>query len=64
MWVGKIPWRREWQPTPVFLPEKSHEQGVRWAIVQWVTKSRTRMSVCARTHTHTSKRDTGNLGTV
>ena len=25
-WVGKIPWRREWQPTPVFLPEKSHEQ--------------------------------------
>ena len=24
--VGKIPWRREWQPTPVFLPEKSHGQ--------------------------------------
>ena len=21
--VGKIPWRRKWQPTPVFLPEKS-----------------------------------------
>ena len=20
LWVGKIPWRREWQPTPVFLP--------------------------------------------
>ena len=19
-WVGKIPWRREWLPTPVFLP--------------------------------------------
>ena len=19
-WVGKIPWRRAWQPTPVFLP--------------------------------------------
>ena len=19
-WIGKIPWRREWQPTPVFLP--------------------------------------------
>ena len=19
-WVGKIPWRKEWQPTPVFLP--------------------------------------------
>ena len=22
-WIGKIPWRRKWQPTPVFLPEKS-----------------------------------------
>ena len=22
-WVGKIPWRRRWQPTPVFLPGKS-----------------------------------------
>ena len=21
-WVGKIPWRRKWQPTPVFLPGK------------------------------------------
>ena len=25
-WVGKIPWRRAWQPTPIFLPEKSHGQ--------------------------------------
>ena len=25
-WVGKIPWRRDWQPTPVFLPEESHGQ--------------------------------------
>ena len=25
-WVGKIPWRRKWQPTPVFLPGKSHCQ--------------------------------------
>ena len=23
-WVGKILWRRKWQPTPVFLPGKSH----------------------------------------
>ena len=22
-WVGKIPWRRKWQPTPVFLPGES-----------------------------------------
>ena len=23
-WVGKIPWRRKWQPTPVFMPGKFH----------------------------------------
>ena len=26
-WVGKIPWRKKWQPTPVFLPGKSHGRG-------------------------------------
>ena len=25
-WVRKIPWRRKWPPTPVFLPGKSHGQ--------------------------------------
>ena len=25
-WVRKIPWRRTWQPTPVFLPGESHGQ--------------------------------------
>ena len=25
-WVRKIPWRREWQPIPVFFPRKSHGQ--------------------------------------
>ena len=24
--VGKIPWRRAWQPTPVLLPKESHRQ--------------------------------------
>ena len=24
LWVRKIPWRRKWHPTPVFLPGKSH----------------------------------------
>ena len=23
-WVGKIPWRRKWQPPPVLLPGKFH----------------------------------------
>ena len=26
-WVGKIPWRRAWQPTPAFLPRESYGQG-------------------------------------
>ena len=25
-WVRKIPWRRTWQPTPVFLPREAHGQ--------------------------------------
>ena len=25
-WVRTIPWRKKWQPTPVFLPGKSHGQ--------------------------------------
>ena len=25
-WVGKIPWRRAWQPIPVSLPRESHGQ--------------------------------------
>ena len=25
-WVGKIPWRRQWHPTTVLLPGKSHGQ--------------------------------------
>ena len=25
-WARKVPWRRKWQPTPVFLPGKSSVQ--------------------------------------
>ena len=27
----EIPWRRAWQPTPVFLPGKSKDREARWA---------------------------------
>ena len=37
-WIGTIPWRKKWQPTPVFLPEKSHGQKNLVGIVQGVTK--------------------------
>ena len=26
-WLRKIPWRRKWEPTSVFLPGESQEQG-------------------------------------
>ena len=32
-WVEKFPWRRKWQPTPVFLPGEFHGQKSRVARV-------------------------------
>ena len=49
-WVRKIPWRREWQPTPVFSPGQSHEQRVLEGYGPWNHKSQTRLS--HREHTH------------
>ena len=41
--VGKMPWRRKWQPIPVFLPGKHHREA--WqATVQGVIKNWTQMS--------------------
>ena len=37
-WVGKIPWRRKWQPSPVFLPEKSHGQRSLMGYSPWGCK--------------------------
>ena len=37
-WVGKIPWRREWQPTPGFLPGKSHGQRSQVGYSPWAGK--------------------------
>ena len=37
-WVGKIPWRRKWQPIPVFLPRKFHGQRSWRAAVCGVAK--------------------------
>ena len=40
-WVRKILWRREWQPTPVFLLRESHGQRSLPGYSQRVTKSQT-----------------------
>ena len=43
-WIGKIPWRRKWKPTSVFVPGKSHGQRSLVATVYEVAKSRTQLS--------------------
>ena len=50
-WVGKIPWRRAWQPTPVFLPGESRGWAW-WTVIHSVTKSWTQRKWLS-THTHT-----------
>ena len=50
-WLKEIPWNRKWQPTPVFLLGKSHEQRSPWAwraAVHGITKSQAQLN----THTH------------
>ena len=42
--VGKIPWRREWLPTPVFLPGEFHGQRSLGAPAHGVTKNSTGQS--------------------
>ena len=37
-WVGKIPWRRKWQPTPVFLPGEYHGQRSLAGYIPWGLK--------------------------
>ena len=43
-WVRKIPWRREWQPTPGFLPGESHGQRSLAGYTSWCHKSQTQLS--------------------
>ena len=40
-WVGKISWRRKWQPTPVFSPGKSHGQRSLAGYSPWDRKCQT-----------------------
>ena len=52
-WVGKIPWRRKRQPTPVFLPGEHHGQRRLVGYSPWGCKELD-MTERARTHTHTN----------
>ena len=55
-WVGKVPWSKKWQPTPVFLLEKFHgqrslEDCSPWGCKELDTTERT----YTQTHTYTEK---------
>ena len=51
-WVRKIPWRRKWQPTPVFLPGKFHGQSCR---AGYSPKSWTRLNTAQSRSARVSK---------
>ena len=52
-WVGNIPWRRKWQPIPVFLPGKFHGQRSLVGCSPWAHRVAHRACVHARVRTHT-----------
>ena len=56
-WVRKIPWRRKWQLTPVFLPGKFHRQRSLAGYSPWGCKEsdmtgHSRVRTCTRRRTH------------
>ena len=58
-WVGKIPWRRKWQPTPVFFPGESHGQRSLEGYSPWGHKGQTWLK---RLSMHTYTRYSGQKG--
>ena len=53
-WVGKIPWRRKWQPTPVFLPGEFHGQRSLEGYSPWGHKESDLTEQLTHTHIHTN----------
>ena len=54
-WVGKIAWRRQWQPIPVSFPGKFHGQR-NLGLVHGVSKSQTQLSNWAHIHASLKER--------
>ena len=50
IWVGKIHWRRQWQPTPVFLPGEFHGHRSLAGYSPWRHKECTQLSVLTSLH--------------
>jgi len=53
-WIRKIPWRRAWQPTPIFLPGEFHGQSSLAGYSPWDHKESGTTEVTE--HRHIDKR--------
>ena len=42
-WIRKIPWRKAWQSTPVFLPREPMDRGIWQVAILRVTQSQTQL---------------------
>ena len=60
-WLGKIPWKGAWQPTPVFLPEESHGQRSLAVYSPWSCKESDRMEATEHVCTTKNITDTSYL---
>ena len=52
-WVGEIPWRRAWQPTPVLSPGESQGQRSLAGYSPWGRKESDTIEATWHSHTHT-----------
>ena len=59
-WLGKIPWRRKWQPTPAFLSGKSHGQR---GLVDHSSRGRKESDTTWRLNHHKGKNRRVSFGT-
>ena len=57
-WVGKMPWRRAWQPTLVFVPGKPRGQ---WALAGYSPRGRKESDTTEQLSTQRAKRHRGRL---
>ena len=57
-WVGKIPWRKKWQPTPIFLPGESHGQR---SLAGYSSRGCEELDMTEELNTHTEHKDAHRL---
>ena len=60
-WVGKIPWRMKWEPTPGFLPGNSHGQRSLAGCSPW---GREELDTTERLHFHALEKEMATHSSV